>query len=74
MKITYDKKVDALNFMLKAGKVAKTIEVSTEVFLDVDKNGDPLYLEILGVSEKLGKNNFSKINIGGKSIRMPVFA
>ncbi len=71
MKITYDKKVDALNLTLKAGKVAKTVEVSPEIFLDVDKNGNPLYLEIIGASEKIGTKNFSTISIGGKSIRLP---
>jgi uncharacterized protein YuzE len=67
MKITYDKKVDALNLTLKTGKVARTLEVSPEIFLDVDKNGDPLFLEIVGVSEKIGKENFSTVSIGRKS-------
>ncbi|HEY4498799.1 MAG TPA: DUF2283 domain-containing protein [Candidatus Paceibacterota bacterium] len=67
MKIAYDKKVDSLNLTLKTGKVARTLEIAPEIFLDVDKKGDPLYLEIVGVSEKIGKGNFSKINIGGKS-------
>jgi uncharacterized protein YuzE len=73
MKITYDKKVDALNLVLKPGKVFKTLEVSPEVFLDVDKNGDPLYLEIIGASEKIGKKNFSKITIGAKSFPVSAF-
>ena len=72
MKITYDKKVDALNLRLKAGAVAKTVEVSREIFLDIDKNGDPLSLEILGASEKIGKTNFSKVSVGGRSIPLPV--
>ena len=70
MKITYDKKVDALNLVLRPGKVAKTLEVSPEIFLDLDKNGDPLYLEIL---EKIGKKNFSKITIGAKSFPVSAF-
>ena len=48
MKITYDKKVDALNVELKAGKVKKTLEISPEIFLDIDKDGNPLYLEVVG--------------------------
>ncbi|MBI2888713.1 MAG: DUF2283 domain-containing protein [Candidatus Liptonbacteria bacterium] len=74
MKITYDKKVDALNVTLKSGKVAKTIEIAPEVFLDVDAKGNPLYLEIIGASETLGKKNFSKITIGTKSFRLPIAA
>ncbi len=67
MKLTYDKKVDALNLTLRPGKVARTIEVAPEIFLDLDKKGDPLYLEILGAREKIGKDSFSKITIGTKS-------
>ena len=71
MKITYDKKVDALNLVLKTGKVAKTVEIAPEVILDLDKKGNPLYLEIIGASEKVGEKNFSKITIGTKSIPIP---
>ena len=71
MKITYDKTIDALNVTLKLGKVAKTIEVAPEVLLDMDAKGNPLYLEIIGASEKIGEKNFSKITIGTKSFRIP---
>lgn len=74
MKIDYDKKVDALNLTLKVGKVAKTLEVAPDIFLDVDKSGNPLYVEIIGVSEKIGKETFSTIDIGGKTFRLPVVA
>jgi len=71
MKITYDKRVDALNLVVKTGRMAKTVEISPEVMLDLDKNGNPLYLEIIGVSEKIGKKNFANITIGTRSIPMP---
>jgi uncharacterized protein YuzE len=71
MEIAYDKSVDALNITLKTGKVAKTIEIAPEVLLDVDKKGNPLYLEIIGASEKIGKKNFSEVTIGTKSVRVP---
>ena len=74
MKITYDKKADALNIMLKKGRVESTIEVAPEVFIDMDKNGNPLYLEIIGASEKVGKKNFSEFSIGSKFIKVPAFA
>lgn len=73
MKIDYDKKVDVLNLTIRSGKVAKTVEISPEVLLDLDKNGNPLYLEIIGASEKIGKRNFSKITIGNKSFAIPSF-
>ena len=74
MKISYDKEADALNIVLKSGPVNKTVEVSSEIFLDLDKKGNQLYLEILGVSEKIGKKNFGKITIGKKLVDLPAFA
>ena len=74
MKITYDKEVDSLNVTLRNGIVAKTIEVSPEILLDVDKKGKPLYLEIIGASEKIGKKNFGKITLGKKTFNIPAFA
>jgi len=74
MKITYDKKVDALNVVIKNGKVAKSVEVAPEVVLDFDKNGSPLYLEIIGASEKMGKENFSRIAVCTKPISARVSA
>ena len=73
MKISYDKEVDALNVSLGVGTVVKTVEISPEVFVDLDKKGNPLYLEIIGASEKIGKKNFEKVTIGGKSIPLPSF-
>lgn len=70
MKITYDAKVDALNLEFKAGKVGRTLEIAPEIMLDVDKNGVPLYLEIIGASEKIGPKNFSTISVGKKSFRL----
>ena len=74
MKISYDKEADALNIVLKIGSVDKTVEVSPEIFLDLDKKGNPLYLEILGASERVGKKNFGKVMIGKKLVGLPAFA
>lgn len=61
MEITYDPKADALNLTFKKGKVAKTVEIFPEINLDLDKNGKPLYLEIIGASEKIGERRVSEI-------------
>ena len=74
MKITYDKRADALNIVLKNGVVKKTVEISPEIFVDMDKNGVPLYLEIIGVGEKIGEENFNNLTIGSKNIPLPSFA
>ena len=70
MKITYDKEVDALNVVLRTGKVAETREISSEILLDLDKDGNPLYLEIIGASEKIGKKNFGKVMVGRKFLNL----
>jgi len=74
MKISYDKEADALNIVLKTGPVDRTVELSPLIFLDLDKKGDPLYLEIIGASERIGKKNVGKITIGKKLISLPAFA
>ena len=74
MKITYDKKVDSLNVSLRSGTVARTVEVSPEILLDVDKKGNALNIEIIGASEKIGKKNFRTVTIGNKSLPLPVLA
>ncbi len=71
MKISYDKKVDALNVSLRSGTVSKTLEVAPEIMIDVDKNGHTLNIEIIGASEKIGKKNFGTITVGGKSLMLP---
>ena len=70
MKITYDKEVDALNVVLRKGKVARTEEIAPEVLLDFDRNGNPLYLEIIGASEKIGQKHFGKVFVGEKSLNL----
>lgn len=57
MKITYDSKADAINITFRSGKVKKTVEIAPEILLDLDAKNRPLYLEIIGASEKLGRKN-----------------
>lgn len=61
MEITYDPKADALNITFKKGRVTKTLEIAPEINLDLDKKGKPLYLEIIGASEKIGKKRVNEI-------------
>ena len=70
MNISYDKEADALNIVFRKGVVAKTLSVAPEILVDVDKNGSPLYLEILGVTEKIGKKSFQNLTLGSKTVRL----
>lgn len=56
MKITYDRKTDSLNIALRRGRVKRTLELAPEVLLDLDVKGKALHLEVIGLSEKTGRN------------------
>lgn len=57
MKIIYDSYADAINITFREGKIDKTLEIAPEINLDLDKKNKPLYLEIIGAREKIGKVN-----------------
>lgn len=61
MKIIYDPYIDALSITFREGKVRKTMELAPEVLLDIDAKSRPLYLEILGAKEKIGKDSASEV-------------
>ena len=52
MNIFYDPKADAIDIIFKKGKVSETREIGREMYLDVDKNGEPLSLEILDAKSR----------------------
>ncbi len=64
MKIIYDKEIDALSMTLRKGKVAKTVEVSPDILVDFDEAGNPLYLEILDASRKIGRKEMNQVTVG----------
>ena len=55
MKFSYDPKADALYIRLNEGTIDETDEVFPGIMLDVDIEGNPVGLEILNASKKLGK-------------------
>ncbi|MBI2086797.1 MAG: DUF2283 domain-containing protein [Candidatus Zambryskibacteria bacterium] len=57
MKITYDKIADAMYVYFRKSKVAKTIELSDNLIVDVDKLGRVIGLEVLDASRQLSANN-----------------
>ena len=74
MKVTYDPNADAMYVHLTEEKFSKTKIIDDNTILDLDKNGNPLYLEIIGASERMGKKDFSRITIGKKLFNLPTFA
>jgi len=63
MKITYDKKVDAMYIKLKKGSYDHTKKVTDDILVDVSKKGEVLGLEILDASNNIGKVKPEKLNV-----------
>jgi len=61
MKIQYDKLADAMYIYLRKGKVAKTIKLNNRVFVDVDKKGNVIGIEMLDVSHQIPKKEIGKV-------------
>lgn len=55
MKITYDKKVNAMYIKLRAGRYDHSKKVTDDILVDVTKNGEVLGLEVLDASRNIGK-------------------
>jgi uncharacterized protein YuzE len=72
MKINYDPQVDALSVTLRKGVVDRTVEIAPEIMIDFDKEGRPLYLEILDATTKIGKSNMTSVRIGKETIPLTV--
>lgn len=51
MRIEHDPSVDALYFRVRAGRVAETVELSDDIYLDVDPDGQILAAEFVNAGE-----------------------
>lgn len=60
MKITYDKKGDALYFYANRGKIFKTVAVTSQLVVDFNKAGKILGIELLGASSLVKNSKVSK--------------
>ena len=52
MQISYDKEADAVAIWFQGVESYRTIDISENIFIDVDKNGRLAGVEILHASEK----------------------
>lgn len=57
MKITYDKKVDALYIELKVGVYDHTKKMTGDILVDINKRGKIMGIEILDASKNIGLVN-----------------
>ena len=63
MKITYDKKVDAMYIRLRKGRYDHTKKVTDDILVDVSKKGEVLGLEILDASKNIGRVKKEKVPV-----------
>jgi len=67
MRFSYDPDADALYIRFNEGAIDETDEVFPGIMLDVDMEGNPVGLEILNASKKLGKPPLTvELEIPGK--------
>jgi len=52
MKIEYDKEADAIYICLQDKEVAKTVEISDSVNVDLDENGDFIGIEVIDATQR----------------------
>ena len=69
MKITYDKKSDAVYIYVSEAKVAKTIPVNENVIVDLDRAGKLVGVEVLSASSQMSKKSISNF-----AMYQPTFA
>jgi uncharacterized protein YuzE len=63
MKITHDKKADALYITFKKGLVVHTSKIKNHLIIDTDKNGAILGIEILHASSQIANKKPIDINL-----------
>ena len=63
MKITYDKEADALAIWFQGVKSIKTIDVTEDIFVDVDRQGRLAGIEVLHASKKANLRDIEKISV-----------
>ncbi|MHB1955323.1 MAG: DUF2283 domain-containing protein [Sulfobacillus sp.] len=51
----YHQEIDILFIRLREGAVARTLERPNEIYVDVDADGQPLSIEVIGLSETPAK-------------------
>ena len=48
--VRYDVDAEAIYLRFSAAEIVETVEVSDSLYVDVDANGDPIGIEVLGVA------------------------
>lgn len=63
MQINYDPQAEAIYIQLRTGEVDDTLEAGQYVYVDVDKDGVPLGLEILFAGRMLAEEDVTSVTV-----------
>jgi len=63
MQINYDPEADAIYIQLRPGEVDDTLAVGKYIYVDVDRDGVPLGLEILFAGQVLARHDLTSVTI-----------
>ncbi len=63
MKIEYDQEANALYITLREAPVANTNEVTRSFIVDMDSEGRPIGIEILGVRQLLDAEDLARVTV-----------
>ena len=74
MQIDYDPQADAVYVRLRAGDVDDTLAVGPYIYVDVDKDGVPLGLEILCAGRTLATQELTSVTVNLARVTQPVLA
>ena len=68
MKITYDRKADAMNIKFQDGKYELSKEVAEGITVDSTKAGKMLRIEILDASKRMPKKSLREVVVAGSTV------
>ena len=71
MQIDYDPEADAVYVQLRPGEVDNTLSVGKYIYVDVDKDGVPLGLEILFAGRVLAGTDLTSITVNLSRVSQP---
>jgi len=63
MEISYDKTADALSIWFKDVKSEKTIDVTEDIFVDIDNKGRLAGIEVLHASQKMDLSDLLTVTL-----------
>lgn len=63
MQIQFDSQADALYIQFRQGEVDDTLEAGKYVYIDLDKEGMPLGLEILFAGRLLSEEDITRVTV-----------